>query len=105
MEITMNLKTKIAAIIFMALFCTSAASAESIPECGVAEDGIRAQVSGTIDMHDFGYSDTQLKKRIPYMPLQVELAVSDPETGELLYANQTSADDSGAYKVNVIKIR
>ena len=77
-------------------------SADSIAELSVAEGDVYASLSGTVNMLDLGFHENQLRYRSPYYPLQLAISVTNPETGERLYANQIQTEDDGTYSVKFI---
>lgn len=98
----MKIRTIITAALIAFACSAAAAAAESIPVVETAEDGICVSLSGSISLYDFGYNDAQIRDRVPYSPLLVSVVISEPETGEIVYANQVTASEDGAYSMKFI---
>lgn len=95
-------RKSVIALLFAAL-CTTAVYADSAADIRIADDGMCVILSGAVDMHDFGFSDGQIKtNRAPYYPLQIAVVISDPSTGEKLFTDQVKADASGSYSTKFI---
>lgn len=84
------------------LIVTGSASANSIADLSVVEGEVCATLSGTVNMIDLGFHEKQLKNRDPYYPLQLAIAIFNPETMETIYANQVQTNADGTYSVNFI---
>ncbi|MDD6483939.1 MAG: S-layer homology domain-containing protein [Clostridiales bacterium] len=96
----MRIKT---AIISMALAILLGASAQaSQPYVETVPGEVYSRISGSVTPADLGYSEDQIRNRAPYTPMQISISITDPQNGELLWANQLSADDGGNYEVNFI---
>lgn len=100
----MKIKAFATATIFtiMSIINIATVSAQNTATISVADDGVRAVLSGSVDLNALGYHEAQIKNRVPYYPLQVGVIISDIESGECVYANQLTAAEDGTYSTNFI---
>lgn len=88
--------------VLVIILSTCAVSADSIAEISIADGEVYAYLTGSVNILDFGFSEYQLRTRMPYYPLQLAISVSDPETQKVLYTNQIQTEDDGTYSVKFI---
>lgn len=85
------------------LLSVTAASADGEPGIRVEDGKICASLSGQVDVQSFfGFDDLQMKNSAPYLPLQIAIVITEPESGKMLYTNQLQAEDDGSYGADFI---
>ena len=99
----MNFRKIIGIAALTLLLSVTAVSADGEPGISVGDGKICASLSGQIDVQSyFGFDELQMKNRAPYLPLQIAVVITDPESGKMLYTNQLQADDEGRYGTDFI---
>lgn len=99
----MNFRKIIGIAALTLLLSVTAVSADGVPGISVGDGKICASLSGQIDMQSyFGFDELQMKNRAPYLPLQIAVVITEPESGKMLYTNQLQADDEGRYGTDFI---
>lgn len=99
----MNFRKIIGIAALTLLLSVKAVSADGEPGISVGDGKICASLSGQIDVQSyFGFDELQMKNRAPYLPLQIAVVITDPESGKMLYTNQLQADDEGRYGTDFI---
>ena len=99
----MNFRKIIGIAALTLLLSVTAVSADGEPGISVGDGKICASLSGQIDVQSyFGFDELQMKNRAPYLPLQIAVVITDPESGKRLYTNQLQADDEGRYGTDFI---
>lgn len=90
--------------VFTALVCGISANAAEIsaPYIDLVPNSVASRISGSVDLAELGYTDAQIRGREPYMPLSISFSVTDPNSGKVLYANQTVAQDDGTFSADFI---
>ena len=99
----MNFRKIIGIAALTLLLSVTAVSADGEPGISVGDGKICASLSGQIDVQSyFGFDELQMKNRAPYLPLQIAVVITEPESGKMLYTNQLQADDEGRYGTDFI---
>lgn len=99
----MNFRKIIGIAALTLLLSVTAVSADGEPSISVGDGKICASLSGQIDVQSyFGFDELQMKNRAPYLPLQIAVVITDPESGKMLYTNQLQADDENRYGTDFI---
>lgn len=99
----MNFRKIIGIAALTLLLSVTAVSADGEPGISVGDGKICASLSGQIDVQSyFGFDELQMKNRAPYLPLQIAVVITDPESGKMLYTNQLQADDEDRYGTDFI---
>ena len=99
----MNFRKIIGIAALTLLLSVTAVSADGEPGISVGDGKICASLSGQIDVQSyFGFDELQMKNRAPYLPLQIAVVITEPESGKMLYTDQLQADDEGRYGTDFI---
>ena len=99
----MNFRKIIGIAALTLMLSVTAVSADGEPGISVGDGKICASLSGQIDVQSyFGFDELQMKNRAPYLPLQIAVVITEPESGKMLYTNQLQADDEGRYGTDFI---
>ena len=99
----MNFRKIIGIAALTLMLSVTAVSADGEPGISVGDGKICESLSGQIDVQSyFGFDELQMKNRAPYLPLQIAVVITEPESGKMLYTNQLQADDEGRYGTDFI---